>query len=572
MIKNVFYFLLFVPFVLLAQKEHAEIRNVGLKQVEIVGFTLDSEATIKISGMGAGGKKEIKKVQNYQEDPFNLYAYAWIINAASREMVWRMTIDNSEDDWWNEPNRKFNKNLKLPAGEYELYYSAVEPAIEYGNITIGRLLDKLLEDDDWEEFAEKWTVEVSNVNASLSERAVKKYQRSLKESAVVSLTAAEDGSYLSRSFTLSEPLEVEIYCLGEGWKGELFDYGWLTEANSREKIWQMQYSNADHAGGAIKNKVVKQNLQLQKGDYILYYKSDDNHSYSEWNANPPYDPEFWGITLFAKNRTFDRSIIKELKMGKPIIELTRIGDGAYEEEGLKVEKSGNFRVYALGEGSSGKMADYGWIADASTGNIVWKMNYNDTKHAGGASKNREIDEVIKLEKGNYIVYYKSDGSHSYEDWNSTEPNEPQNWGISIYPIGTDVGAKRVNSKSIKSENIIAELTRVRDDEHLRYRFTLDQKTKIRIKAIGEGDWDEMFDFGWIVNEKTARRVWTMRYRNTDHAGGAKKNRLVDTIVTLDPGTYTVHYISDDSHSFDDWNMSAPYDEKGWGITLYRVGQ
>ena len=144
------------------------------------------------------------------------------------------------------------------------------------------------------------------------------------------------------------------------------------------------------------------------------------------------------------------------------------------------------------------------------------------------------------------------------------------WGITIYPIGKEVIAKRTNVKNFKSENTIAELTHVGDDEHLRKRFILDRETRIKIKAIGEGDWDEMYDFGWVVNENTGRKVWRMRYRNTDHAGGAKKNREVNTIITLEPGTYTVHYISDDSHSYADWNMSAPYNENEWGITLNKV--
>ena len=142
----------------------------------------------------------------------------------------------------------------------------------------------------------------------------------------------------------------------------------------------------------------------------------------------------------------------------------------------------------------------------------------------------------------------------------------------MYPLGSDKSAKRVSPSKIKDEKIIAELTRVGDDEHLRHRFELDRETKIRIKAIGEGDWDEMYDYGWIVNEQTGRKVWRMRYSNTDHAGGAKKNRMVDTIITLEPGIYTVHYISDDSHSYNNWNLSAPYDEKNWGITLYRIDE
>jgi hypothetical protein len=565
-----FLIIFLIPLTLSAQGEKAEISRIGFDQVRTVGFTLDKEAKININGIAAGGDKEIKRVHNYQEDPYNLFAYAWIINAATRQMVWRVTIDGSESDWWEKSNRKFNTQINLPAGEYELYYSAVEPTVQSGFMTMGRILDKVFGDDKWEEHSRKWIVSVDNVSASLSEKAVKNYQQALSESAVISIIGAGDGSYLSRSFSLTQAVEVDIYSIGEGWKGEMFDYGWLIDANSREKIWQMRFNETEHAGGAIKNRVLRQRLKLKQGDYILYYKTDDSHSSEEWNSNPPYDPGFWGITLFAKEGIFDRNILKEFKSSKSIVSLTGIGDNAYEEEGLIVEKSGNFRIYAIGEGRNGKMYDYGWITDATTGNRIWNMDYYETVHAGGSSKNREIDQVIELNKGNYIIHYKTDGSHSYEDWNSTPPRNPETWGITVYPVGNDINVKKVNPKSLKSENIIAELTRVRDDEHLRYRFTIEEPTKIRIKAIGEGDWDEMFDYGWIVNENTGHKVWVMRYRNTDHAGGAKKNRLVDTIITLEPAIYTVHYISDDSHSYNNWNMSAPYEEKNWGITIYRV--
>ena len=59
---------------------------------------------------------------------------------------------------------------------------------------------------------------------------------------------------------------------------------------------------------------------------------------------------------------------------------------------------------------------------------------------------------------------------------------------------------------------------------------------------------------------------------TFHAGGGKKNRMVNTSIVLDAGTYTLHYKSDDSHSFGDWNTDPPDDPTMWGITLYRDDQ
>jgi hypothetical protein len=61
----------------------------------------------------------------------------------------------------------------------------------------------------------------------------------------------------------------------------------------------------------------------------------------------------------------------------------------------------------------------------------------------------------------------------------------------------------------------------------------------------------------------------MTYRMTFHAGGDRKNRMVNTTILLDKGNYRLRFKSDDSHSFGDWNADPPDDQRSWGITLYR---
>jgi hypothetical protein len=62
---------------------------------------------------------------------------------------------------------------------------------------------------------------------------------------------------------------------------------------------------------------------------------------------------------------------------------------------------------------------------------VWEMQEPKTIHAGGAQKNRLVDEVIKLPAGNYKLRYKSDDSHAFNVWNSLPP-DVNFWGIAIY--------------------------------------------------------------------------------------------------------------------------------------------
>ena len=77
------------------------------------------------------------------------------------------------------------------------------------------------------------------------------------------------------------------------------------------------------------------------------------------------------------------------------------------------------------------------------------------------------------------------------------------------------------------------------------------------------------DYAWIENAKNGEVVWEMTYRTTTHAGGSKKNRVFDKTVYLEKGEYEVHYQTDDSHAFNDWNDDAPDDRTHWGVTIYK---
>jgi hypothetical protein len=61
----------------------------------------------------------------------------------------------------------------------------------------------------------------------------------------------------------------------------------------------------------------------------------------------------------------------------------------------------------------------------------------------------------------------------------------------------------------------------------------------------------------------------MTYSMTFHAGGGRKNRVVNTTIVLDKGDYRLRYRSDDSHCYNDWNVDPPEDQEYWGITLFR---
>jgi len=115
--------------------------------------------------------------------------------------------------------------------------------------------------------------------------------------------------------------------------------------------------------------------------------------------------------------------------------------------------------------------------------------------------------------------------------------------------------------------VVAQITQVVDNEDKSVAFSLASSQDVRIFAIGEADGGQMFDYGWIEDEKGSH-VWEMKAPQTVHAGGARKNRKIDVQITLPAGNYKLRYKSDDSHSFDNWN-SLPPDINFWGIAVYK---
>lgn len=252
-----------------------------------------------------------------------------------------------------------------------------------------------------------------------------------------------------------------------------------------------------------------------------------------------------------------------------IVALTMIGDDESVVEGFTLTKTMDVRVTAVGEGTGGQMHDFGAILDAATQRPVWTMDMRATHHAGGADKNRMIDEMVSLEAGSYLVYYETDGTHSYGDWNSEEPWYPELWGITVSshaPIDREV-VRPYDDRA--NDAVLARIVRVRDDEYLEQRFTLDRAAELQVYAIGEGDASEMYDYALIEDARTGRVVWRMTYRETEHAGGAAKNRVFDAFMRLEAGEYNLVYQSDDTHSFGDWNDAAPEDRFNYGVTILR---
>ena len=253
-IKNISVLALAISLPLLAQDQEISLRDFNPGQIKYAGFTLHTDKSVRIESVGGGGDKVVLRTKNNFVDPQNMFAYAWILDASTRELVWRMTPNNTESDWWGEKyNRKFAGKVALQKGEYEIYFSANRPLfleMEGGYFNLKKLWERVFGDEDWwDENSNQWYVTLSDVDEVFDEEAVNKYQRAQKNSAIISLTGLRDSEESKKGFSLKQKATLRIYAIGEGSDGEMYDFAYIIDANSRERKWSMNESETEPAGG-----------------------------------------------------------------------------------------------------------------------------------------------------------------------------------------------------------------------------------------------------------------------------------------------------------------------------------
>jgi hypothetical protein len=349
------------------------------------------------------------------------FDHAWIIDANTRKLIWRMTWETSEPAGGASKNRVDRRTIPLARGRYAVFYGT----------------DDSHDPTGWNAAPPydpaAWGVVIRATEADTI--AGFKYEHVPASATIAAITRVGDGESRREGFTLTRPMDVRIYALGEGRDNGMFDYAWITASDSRRRVWQMRYEDTDAAGGDPKNRLLDTVLRLDKGSYVVHYVSDGSHSYREWNASAPSDGEHWGVTVLAATGSLDKAAVAphEPRADPSLIaEAVQVRDEDRVQRRFSLDSETLIRIVALGEGSDDSMYDHGWIEDVRTGRRAWEMTYRTTEHAGGASKNRRFEGTIKLPAGEYALVFETDGSHAFGEWNADPPDDPEGWGISVY--------------------------------------------------------------------------------------------------------------------------------------------
>ncbi|MCC7142059.1 MAG: hypothetical protein IT349_08170, partial [Candidatus Eisenbacteria bacterium] len=398
-------------------------------------------------------------------------------------------------------------------------------------------------------------------------------------------------------FVLSEetPLHVRAEGLSDP-DGDVFlSYGYILDMKTRRPVWSMTDSDCCYDKKA-ENWRAEEEVTLPPGTYGVYYVAyggkmpmkgkfkffgldlgeidSDFGPTVEWDDEG--DPERWGIWVTAMRTDFKPTPVStalDQPFPDAVVNLLGVGNSTRKRVGLKLDRAVRFHLWATGEWWEGAddFADGASIIDQKSWRRIWQLERDNTVAAGGASKNRLFDDEITLPAGNYMVNVFTDDSHATDTWNTAPPWDPAAWGLALTPVNpADRNACHV-VKNVVGESALLAIDRVGDNATICKPFVVKKRTAIAVHALGEKAGGIWADFGWIEDRKNLEPIWEMDTIATFPAGGAAKNREVQSYVVLDPGSYNLCYATDDSHAYDDWNDEPPYDSDLWGIQLLPLG-
>lgn len=553
----------------------------GIEPNELVqaSFKLEQPATVRILGTGS-----------LVEDA-ELGAYGWVLRRDDRSVVWRMHPETVDDE--RRGLVQADDVMHFEPGTYDVFFAS--HGNHFGSSPSAAL--RRLVAANWQDDHKRWVLalqleEPDGEVEVLEEPSAEALAPALPATLWSSAPMRHGHETAEHLFEVDRPVSLSVYAIGE--LPEM-DYGWIEDAVSGERVWEMTMETTEPAGGADENRMARTELRLSPSVYRAVFKTDPAHHYGRWRANPPFDPAAWGLTLSAAQpaetafvRPFD-----PWTMRTPLLSLTQVSNNSNRLATFEVEQPTQVVAYAVGEISGGSNRyDYGWITRGPGQEVVWTMSRNASSPAGGHEDNRVELAFLRLEPGTYTAHYQTDGSHAFGNWSNGAPDHPERWGLTLFPLHAGNESAAIQDirtgalpeaaapvpvmpptppdASINPERVVLHHAPLSNEARVADVLKVDEPATVRIYAVGEISQSRPYDYGWIENEATGERVWEMNWQNTQPAGGDDRNRAFDGTLTLEPGTYAVHFRTDFSHAFNDFGEKAPDDADAWGITIERV--
>ncbi|MEM1095095.1 MAG: hypothetical protein AAGJ10_10865 [Bacteroidota bacterium] len=402
------------------------------------------------------------------------------------------------------------------------------------------------------------------------------------------LADLSDIPFHQSAFTVTAPTAVVVEAVGSFERRDvrrLAAYGWIVDSDTREVTWMMSAATASEGRGL--SAEARDTLQLEPGRYEAYFTSLGNElrvdrgrglisglfntdepwrgDASKWTMHVlPLDPTSFQIDYDFSRRKADGSV----RLPGTIWSSAPTGDGEQEELLFEVKEPMVVGVRAIGEISQ-TPDDYSWIRNELTGEKVWSLTKESTEHAGGVAENRIALTKLRLAPGVYTAGTDTDRGHDYDEWYGNPPLDPLFYGLTLRAIPARDSVHAVPFDPWSSRGSMAEIMRVTNNQQLSTQIRLERPLKAIVSAMGEIS-SSVYDYGWIVDDRTGDTIWELSDENSSWAGGNENNRVGTAFLDLQAGSYTIHYRTDGSHAYNDFDDGAPDNEERWGIALFAL--
>ncbi|HET6568356.1 MAG TPA: hypothetical protein VFG50_10360, partial [Rhodothermales bacterium] len=411
-------------------------------QLQHEAFALDRPARLAVEAVGSF------------EAPRGLAAYGWILNRDDGQVAWVMQPGAATHERGTLAHVR--DTLTLEPGTYDVYYASFgnTPENGRGHSFLSRVRHS---DEPWQRDADRWMLALRSADGATRElRRVSRDENDadarVRGAAVWAAEPIGDDQKRSYVFQVDRPVRLEIDATGE-FGGGPADYGWIEDAVTGERKWEMTAANTTPAGGSSLNRRFQGEVRLEPGLYRAVYETDARHAYDDWAANPPSNPLSWGMSLTGASPEDARAVraFDPWTARAPLVSMLRVPSSTKRTAEFEVSEPMAVVVDALGEIAHGDRFDYGWL-EKQDGQRVWEMSVERARPAGGGEKNQEEMAFLKLEPGAYQLVYQTDGSHAYDDWNTEPPPHPDRWGIALFPVaaGASPDAVQVTSETTTS--------------------------------------------------------------------------------------------------------------------------
>lgn len=154
------------------------------------------------------------------------------------------------------------------------------------------------------------------------------------------------------------------------------------------------------------------------------------------SLKPNHQFQWWFLKIVEDQISY----IYNYTSSEPIAKLTKVTNNADEIVEFNLRHDKRVHIIAAGElipegisnnSADKKWVDYGWIERLGVSEPFWTMKRAETKAIGGLKRNQRFDGCISLPAGQYKLRYKSDGSHSFRQWDDNQKPDEDFWGIVV---------------------------------------------------------------------------------------------------------------------------------------------